>query len=1152
MNSSKAESIAITAVENEVNKFDNLQPNFNKRDKNPVWDGSIELYKCDSDKTADIVGVIPVQIKGRSDAENDDEQAKAGKQSLKQETENEAYFSVKISDIENYRKSNVGAIYFLVKIDSNRNTKIYYKVFDLKTVEQILNEKNNQNTKRFKFELLKANELDSICINFIKNLSIYKSINILEKAEVYEKKAVCYNYNTKYELNEIRKSNKVFYETNAYKEARDKLRKQNIVILHGEPWVGKTTTARRLVQNYIEKGYMFVYGNVDDLSKIKEQVAIDEKIICLLDDFLGSNVQYLEKNVADSTLDKIVGIFKNSKNKKLIFTTRTYIYNNAKSLFYKFYKSTSLNDEYLIDVTNYSYEEKGNILYNHMKANNLLGTKAHQSIAENEFYVDIITNDNFNPGVIALICERLKDKNIEDVKGYILKALNTPDELWEEEYRKLTIYEKIILTIIVLFGIKVPEKYVKEQFYQIAKNENIGLLDSEVFAKSIKVLSESFVKITFDFKDEREFEVCKHSIADYIINKIKNKEIDVNRYINSAKFVELLRYIYIINNDEGIYEALAEKAEVEFNSLKDFYYKKDAVLFDIIKRSINAHRAKTLEKIIVDDFYRNEPRVVFNILEDETDVLYGFTVSAFEDEVIKNGNIDFAYNIRDIYECETFFKTCAVIFEYQKDTEFMLEYMSDFAEIVAYVISQEVESIINEQLTDSVAEDIMNGEKLEDIIRKWINSNFFDEIPSLKKLYSRKNLNIMLKDVYKLCDIQADEEAIDSAIENAKNNKELEETSKYYKYKAADSKQVRAIKEKFEEGIQLDKNKVPDYEYYGLLRSMKRGESWWEKSFFEDRDYNKLKLYKEFIDENIPMNESAIEFGENFLDYILHKKFNVSDKACEVLNNLAFDSFVIGKFYITDELMQKYSEQYPDEVKELFNTGIISIKDDKIRYINTFIHLYIAVKEMVNRKASLLQIILDWEDADPDEEDDVYIIEQLINIFYLYSELDRKEFNNIILGMLSCFVHSISNQYEKVGKMKVSKAILNSLETSIYFDVEFEYLGSINKLPFYIWFVEFVTGTNIVYDLFRFDYEIYQKVLYEKCFNEENGEYEIDFRKMLEDKELKVIGEKLKVWDFIYEVYLQCERTVDILRKDINTDVFNIGKKYIAKFFYNW
>ena len=117
----------------------------------------------------------------------------------------------------------------------------------------------------------------------------------MAETEVYDKKVICYNYNTKYELDEIKKSSKVFFETNAYKEAKEKLEKQNIVILHGEPWVGKTTTARKIVLDYIEQGYMFIYGNVDDLQKIKEQVAVDEKIICLLDDFLGSNIQYLEK-----------------------------------------------------------------------------------------------------------------------------------------------------------------------------------------------------------------------------------------------------------------------------------------------------------------------------------------------------------------------------------------------------------------------------------------------------------------------------------------------------------------------------------------------------------------------------------------------------------------------------------------------------------------------------------------------------------------------------------------------------------------------------------------------------------------------------------------------------------------------------------------
>ena len=43
----KKESIAITGLINEINKFDNLQEYLKKRDKEPVWDGRIELYKSD-------------------------------------------------------------------------------------------------------------------------------------------------------------------------------------------------------------------------------------------------------------------------------------------------------------------------------------------------------------------------------------------------------------------------------------------------------------------------------------------------------------------------------------------------------------------------------------------------------------------------------------------------------------------------------------------------------------------------------------------------------------------------------------------------------------------------------------------------------------------------------------------------------------------------------------------------------------------------------------------------------------------------------------------------------------------------------------------------------------------------------------------------
>lgn len=117
----------------------------------------------------------------------------------------------------------------------------------------------------------------SICIEFIKKLEIYEDVIPIKEIEVYDKKTICYDYNTKYELEEMKKLNEVFYETNAYQEAKEKLEEQNVIILHGEPWVGKTSTARKLVMNYIEQGYVFLYGNVDALVEIKNKVSIKIK-----------------------------------------------------------------------------------------------------------------------------------------------------------------------------------------------------------------------------------------------------------------------------------------------------------------------------------------------------------------------------------------------------------------------------------------------------------------------------------------------------------------------------------------------------------------------------------------------------------------------------------------------------------------------------------------------------------------------------------------------------------------------------------------------------------------------------------------------------------------------------------------------------------
>ena len=68
---------------------------------------------------------------------------------------------------------------------------------------------------------------------------------------------------------------------------------------------------------------------------------------------------------------------------------------------------------------------------------------------------------------------------------------------------------------------------------------------------------------------------------------------------------------------------------------------------------------------------------------------------------------------------------------------------------------------------------------------------------------------------------------------------------------------------------------------------------------------------------------------------------------------------------------------------------------------------------------------------------------------------------------------------------------------------------------------------------------------YQKCYNKENDEYDLDFVEIVKDKELRKIGDKLKIWDYLYDIYWQCKKAINILIDNKNADVFNIGKKYI-------
>ncbi len=103
-------------------------------------------------------------------------------------------------------------------------------------------------------------------------------------------------------------------------------------------------------------------------------------------------------------------------------TTRTYVYNNAKEVFEKFYFCSENMDKLLVNVTDYNYKNKGQILYNHLKHNNLLWSNKYITLINNNFYKHIIDHRNFNPRLISLICTTIKKLENNDIKNIFYKC----------------------------------------------------------------------------------------------------------------------------------------------------------------------------------------------------------------------------------------------------------------------------------------------------------------------------------------------------------------------------------------------------------------------------------------------------------------------------------------------------------------------------------------------------------------------------------------------------------------------------------------------------------------------------------------------------------------------------------------------------------
>ncbi|MBS0032082.1 restriction endonuclease [Chitinophaga sp. 22321] len=395
-------------------------------------------------------------------------------------------------------------------------------VFGMSRIQEMIANNSSIEEKHYKLWLTSTNILQRILHNGVKGRSEYVEAKIIRRS-------------------------RLFVPTEDFSLALKTLVENRVLIITGEPGVGKTTIAHQLIYDNLAKGFELIVAD-NKLEDAENLLSPDpeKKQVVFFDDFLGANIyEVLNPRNTQTKIVNFIERIQHSPNKLLIMTTRTTILNQAIRHYEKFKKiGTEESLKYEVRIRNYSKVSKAHILYNHIY--HALSTNYHDVFFTERFYHQIIGHQNFFPRLIEFITteSQFKNKTAEEAKSFIQRSLDNPSEIWEYAYREQLdeVDQFMLCTIFSFAGSKFTEVELRDAFnsrydYEILRNGHKRKVDA--FEGGLKKLSGGFIiMIWHPGENIRTVNLFNPSIADFLLNYIKNRPDEMDRIFFSARFFE--------------------------------------------------------------------------------------------------------------------------------------------------------------------------------------------------------------------------------------------------------------------------------------------------------------------------------------------------------------------------------------------------------------------------------------------------------------------------------------------------------------------------------------------------------------------------------------------------------------------------------------
>ncbi|MDH2363467.1 restriction endonuclease [Priestia megaterium] len=338
-----------------------------------------------------------------------------------------------------------------------------------------------------------------------------------------------------------------FVSTKAYQDAITAVLEKRFVILLGPPASGKSAIATNICMSAIAENESTETLVLEDSSQFKEHWNPDNpKKVYWFDDVFGiTNLDNYRLSGWLNTFTKLNVAIK--KGATIIFTSRDYIFNEARHKIKENAFKLLFDSQVIINVGELTLSERQQILYNHIKSGDL-GREEKKALKP---YLNSLTkNSNFSPELARRLGNKIFHNNL-DVNTHSLNSFFTnPVYFFEEVIKSLEESKKAALILILLHGNQLPSPVKKEHIPDYFENSFDITLPK--VKNALEVMKNSLVKLSI-VSQNKAWSFYHPSMIDSL-QIILSKEAEmIELFIYASKIETLLRDVTCKDTENKIF-----------------------------------------------------------------------------------------------------------------------------------------------------------------------------------------------------------------------------------------------------------------------------------------------------------------------------------------------------------------------------------------------------------------------------------------------------------------------------------------------------------------------------------------------------------------------------------------------------------------------